>query len=117
LHGLTFKETVPDIRNGKVVDVVRELGGYGIAVLFHDPLADPDGVRHEYGLKLTALESVGSVNAVVLAVAHEQFKLFVAAWFANLCCCGTGCGVVVDVKGILGGEDVEEFGMRYRSLS
>jgi UDP-N-acetyl-D-glucosamine/UDP-N-acetyl-D-galactosamine dehydrogenase len=78
--GMTFKENCPDIRNSHVVDVIRELQEFGCEVVVHDPWADADDVRHEYGLTLLpALESEGGVplaayDAVVLAVAHEKFR-------------------------------------------
>jgi len=114
--GLTFKENVPDIRNSKVVDVVRELEDYGIEVLVHDPLADPAETRHEYNLELTALETVDPVDAVVLAVAHDQFKTLGITRLAQFCCNGGGCGVLVDVKGVLKRSEVEKAGLRYWSL-
>ena len=114
--GLTFKENVPDIRNSKVVDVIRELADYGVEVLVHDPLADPAEARREYGLELTALDVAGPVDAVVLAVAHEQFRGVDAAWLARRCCNGGGCGVVADVKGVLQREAVEAAGLRYWTL-
>ena len=59
---------------------------------------------------------MGPVDAVVLAVAHDQFKAFDAAALARLCCNGGGCGVIVDVKGMLSREAVEAAGLRYWSL-
>ena len=71
--GVTFKENVADIRNSKVVDVVRELMDFGVNVHVHDPNASPNEVAHEYGLTLT--EEVGKdYDAVVVAVAHTAFK-------------------------------------------
>ena len=114
--GLTFKENVPDIRNSKVVDVVNELEDYGIHVLVHDPLADPAETRHEYGLELTALEAVDAVDAVVLAVAHQQFRAFGVEQLAEICARNSGHGVIIDVRGILDRAAVEAAGLRYWSL-
>ncbi|MGC1727993.1 MAG: Vi polysaccharide biosynthesis UDP-N-acetylglucosamine C-6 dehydrogenase TviB [Steroidobacteraceae bacterium] len=72
--GITFKENCPDIRNSKVVDVVRELEKHGARVDIHDPWADAAQCRHEYGLKLTRTVRPGSYDAVVVAVAHRQFR-------------------------------------------
>lgn len=70
--GITFKENCPDIRNSRVIDVIRELQSYGAAVDVYDPLADSKEVEHEYGLKL--LESpTKRYHAIVLAVSHEEF--------------------------------------------
>ncbi|MCU0450807.1 MAG: nucleotide sugar dehydrogenase [Bernardetiaceae bacterium] len=70
--GITFKENCPDIRNSRVIDVVRELQEFGAQVHVHDPWARTDEVRHEYGLDLAPL--AGPYDAVVLAVAHREFK-------------------------------------------
>jgi len=71
--GLTFKENVPDIRNSKVVDIIRELHEFGVETFVHDPLAAADDALHEYGLRLTDWESLPAADALILAVAHRQF--------------------------------------------
>ncbi len=114
--GLTFKEDVPDIRNSKVVDVIRELADYEAQVLVHDPLADADEVRHEYGLELCALEGLAAVDAVVLAVCHRAFAGLTPAALAALCRTENGPGVVIDVKSRLDGQAVRAAGLRYWSL-
>jgi UDP-N-acetyl-D-galactosamine dehydrogenase len=93
--GLTFKEDVPDIRNSKVVDIVRELSASGIAVQVHDPMADPAHARREYGIELAALEALQPADAVVLAVAHDAYK---AGWPLIVPLLHDSKGVVVDVK-------------------
>ncbi len=114
--GLTFKENVPDIRNSKVVDVVNELLEYGIDVLVHDPVASPEEAKHEYGIELADLETVGAVDAVILAVVHDAYRQrFTPAVLKGLCG-DEGCGVVVDVKSLLAREAVEEEGLQYWSL-
>src|SRR5882724_918161 len=72
--GVTFKENVPDIRNTRVVDIVRELADFGIAVQLHDPTADGDLLKEEYGLSLSALDKLQPADAVVLAVAHRGYR-------------------------------------------
>ena len=72
--GVTFKENVPDIRNTRVVDIVRELEDFGIAVQLHDPEADGDLLQHEYQLTLTPLDKLQPADAVVLAVAHASYR-------------------------------------------
>ncbi len=72
--GVTFKENVPDIRNTRVVDIVRELEDFGIAVQLHDPEADGDLLQHEYQLTLTPLDKLQPADAVVLAVAHTSYR-------------------------------------------
>ncbi|MCK5913819.1 MAG: nucleotide sugar dehydrogenase [Desulfuromusa sp.] len=114
--GLTFKEDVPDIRNTKIVDIVSELEDYGVNVIVHDPFAEPDETRHEYGLELTDLAAVGKVDAVIYAVSHKSFATLTVDDFANFCRNGSGKGVIVDVKSILNRDEVEAAGMVYWSL-
>ena len=114
--GLTFKEDVPDIRNTKVVDIVSELQDYGIEVLIHDPLANQDETRHEYGLELTELAAVGKVDAVIYAVSHKSFAELTTDDFVEYCSNGNGSGVVVDVKSILKRDEIEAAGLIYWSL-
>jgi UDP-N-acetyl-D-galactosamine dehydrogenase len=72
--GVTFKENVPDIRNTRVVDIVRELEDFGITVQLHDPEADGDLLKEEYDLALTPLDKLQPADAVVLAVAHASYR-------------------------------------------
>ena len=71
--GITFKENCPDIRNSKVVDVIRELQSFGTTVEVYDPQADAEEVKHEYGLSLISKPDK-KYHAIVLAVSHEEFK-------------------------------------------
>ena len=97
--GLTFKEDVPDTRNSKVVDIVRELMSYGINVQVHDPLALAEEARHEYGITLTPMEALRPADAVVLAVAHADYVAGGWPFIAQLLV--GGAGVVLDVKSAL----------------
>jgi len=72
--GLSFKENVPDLRNSHVIDVIKELRTYGVQVFVHDPVVDPAEARHEYGLDLVSWEALPTADAMVLAVAHRQFR-------------------------------------------
>jgi len=71
--GMTFKENCPDIRNSKVIDVVRELQSFGARVLVHDPIADSQECEHEYGVALTAWDALPRASAVVAAVSHAEY--------------------------------------------
>jgi len=71
--GLSFKENCADIRNSKVVDVVRELAEFGVAAFVHDPHADPKAAWHEYGIELTPWDSLQPADALILAVSHASF--------------------------------------------
>jgi len=72
--GLTFKEDCPDIRNTRVIDVVNELASYGLTVHVHDPVADPDEARREYGIELKHWDALPRAQAIVAAVSHRVFK-------------------------------------------
>jgi UDP-N-acetyl-D-glucosamine/UDP-N-acetyl-D-galactosamine dehydrogenase len=72
--GLTFKEDVPDTRNSRVVDVVRELQSFGANVLVHDPIACPKEAEHEYGIRLTKWEELPPAAAIVAAVSHREYQ-------------------------------------------
>jgi UDP-N-acetyl-D-glucosamine/UDP-N-acetyl-D-galactosamine dehydrogenase len=72
--GLTFKENVPDTRNSRVVDVIRELQSFGANVLVHDPVADANEAAHEYGIRLTEWDRLPRAAAVVAAVAHRELR-------------------------------------------
>jgi UDP-N-acetyl-D-galactosamine dehydrogenase len=72
--GLAFKENCPDFRNSRVVDVIRELTDYGMAVDVHDPCVDADEVLRQLGLALVTEPAPASYDAIILAVAHDQFR-------------------------------------------
>ena len=72
--GLTFKENCPDVRNTKIVDVVKELKKYGCSVDVCDPWADADEAEHEYGLRLVRKIKAGTYDAVIMGVAHQEFR-------------------------------------------
>ena len=93
--GITFKENCPDVRNTKVVDVVKHLKEYGTNVTIYDPLADPSEVQHEYGLETVNQIPEGTFDSVVLAVAHKEFLDMDLDNLKN------GKTVVYDVKGVL----------------
>jgi UDP-N-acetyl-D-galactosamine dehydrogenase len=72
--GLTFKEDCPDLRNSRVIDVIRELESYGVVVHVHDPVADAAEARHEYGVELVPFDALPQSAAIVAAVAHREFR-------------------------------------------
>jgi len=73
--GLTFKENCGDLRNSKVVDIIRELKNYGVEVFVTDPLADAEEAHHEYGFHLTPFNDLPKADAIVVAVAHQEYKI------------------------------------------
>ena len=96
IMGITFKENCPDIRNSRVIDVIRELQEYGCNVAVSDYWADKDEVKHEYGLELTDDVNYDNFEAIVMAVSHDKFKLLS---FQN------ENQVIYDIKSILDKSD------------
>jgi UDP-N-acetyl-D-galactosamine dehydrogenase len=94
--GLTFKENVPDTRNSKVLDIVRELQSFNIDVQVHDPLASAEEARQEYGLALADLDTLRPADAVILAVSHEDYVS--GGWPLVTRLLKGGQGVVLDIK-------------------
>lgn len=95
--GLTFKENCPDLRNSKVVDIIRELESYGISVQVSDPVADAAEAKHEYGVVLTPFNELQPASAVVLAVAHQVYREMLPADILRLV---NGKPVLIDVKSV-----------------
>ncbi len=93
--GLTFKENCPDLRNSKVIDIITELQSYGANVIVHEPLGEPAEARHEYGVDLTAWDAIPQVDAIVAAVAHNEY---LAQPLSNLTAKLKSGGVFIDVK-------------------
>jgi UDP-N-acetyl-D-galactosamine dehydrogenase len=94
--GLTFKEDVPDTRNSRVVDIVRELESFGLQVQVHDPLANAADAKHEYGLTITEFGALRPADAVILAVAHGSYVE--GGWPLIERLLAGGSGLVFDVK-------------------
>jgi UDP-N-acetyl-D-galactosamine dehydrogenase len=103
--GLAFKENCPDLRNTRVVDVIKEFKVYGTRVDVHDPWIDASAARHEYGLDLVEQPAAGDYDAVILAVAHRQFVQMGAAQIRALTKSG---GVLFDVKHVLPKATVDD---------
>jgi UDP-N-acetyl-D-galactosamine dehydrogenase len=94
--GFTFKENVPDIRNTRVIDIYKELLTYGINVQVFDPMADPDEIMEEYGIKLSAENQLKPAHAVLLAVPHAYFLAKDWSYLENLLHDNTG--IIMDIK-------------------
>jgi len=105
--GITFKENVSDIRNSKVVDIIAELKEYGIDVIICDPLADSAEVKHEYGLTLSAYNKNIKIDALLVAVSHNEFKSIFTAKAIKQHFGKNDRVVVVDLKGILKEETAQ----------
>lgn len=106
--GLTFKEDCPDLRNSRVIDVIRELQAYGAKVVVHDPVADPAEAHHEYGVALTPWDELPPSAAIVAAVAHREFKARpIADYAAKL----RPQGVLADVKSQFDAQELSSLGV------
>ena len=112
--GLSFKENVPDLRNTRVIDIINELKDYGVEVLAHDPLADPEEARHQYNIKLVSLKDIKDVDAVVLAVAHRNYQEMGIGRIADLC--RKGYPILLDIKAIFEPETASSTGINYWRL-
>lgn len=102
--GLTFKENCPDLRNTRVIDVVRELTDYGVAVDVHDPWASPEEAHEEYGLDLVSDPSPASYDGILLAVAHDQFRTMGASGIRQW---GRDSHILYDLKFVLPAHAVD----------
>jgi len=102
--GLTFKENCPDLRNTRVVDVVAALRDYNLSVDIHDPWADPEEARDEYGIELTGEPEPGAYDAITLAVAHDDFRELANPGIRRW---ATDNAVIFDLKHILPPDQVD----------
>ncbi len=98
--GFTFKENCPDTRNTKVIDIYNELGEYGIKPIVVDPQADADEAKRLYGIDFESLDAVKDMDAVIVAVAHEDFKDYTAKDIAKFFNASHKTKVFLDIKGI-----------------
>lgn len=99
--GITFKENCPDVRNTKVIDIIRTLKEFEMQVDSYDPWASNSEVEKEYGIKMKSELSEQSYDAVILAVAHDKFKMINVRSLCN------PNGIIYDVKGVLDKESVD----------
>ncbi|MCY1559895.1 nucleotide sugar dehydrogenase [compost metagenome] len=100
--GLTFKENCPDLRNTKVVDIVKELAEYNISVDVYDPWVSAEEAGHEYGLIPVSEPATGAYDAIILAVAHSEFRRLGADNIHKL---GKAEHVLYDLKYIFSAEE------------
>ncbi|MCR5304338.1 MAG: nucleotide sugar dehydrogenase [Lachnospiraceae bacterium] len=114
--GITFKENCPDARNTKVVDIIKELEEYGIKPVVVDPAADPEEVRRLYSIELSGKDALKDMDAVVVAVAHDQFKDLkphdLAAYYSP----EHKTKVMMDIKSIYDRSEFEDCGFKYWRL-
>jgi UDP-N-acetyl-D-galactosamine dehydrogenase len=102
--GLAFKENCPDVRNTRVVDIIASLAKVNAVIDVYDPWVDADEAKHEYGIRPIAAPVVGSYDAIIIAVAHDQFKVLGAAGIRAL---GKPDSIIFDVKYVLPRDAVD----------
>lgn len=112
--GFTFKENCPDTRNTKVFDIIKELSEYGIKPLVTDPIADIREAKHLYDLEFVDFNAVHDMDAIVLAVAHSEFKKLTLSQIDNLF--DNGKKILIDIKGIMNRKEYEDAGYLYWRL-
>ena len=113
--GFTFKENCPDTRNTKIIDIFNELREYGISAVITDPTADADEARRLYGVEFVPFDSIRDMDAVILAVAHEQFKALTMDQLDAMFRAGQP-KVLLDLKGLLDRKAYEAAGYNYWRL-
>lgn len=115
--GLTFKENCPDTRNSKVKDILQRLGEYGVSPIVVDPWADPEIARHEYGIDLKNLEDVQGADCIIVAVAHNEFKVLKLVDLQKLYKRVPNCKkVLIDVKAIYDIDELKASGLQWWRL-
>lgn len=101
IMGIAFKENCPDLRNSKVVDVIKELQEYGINITVVDPIVDPKEAEIEYGIKISQISEVKNVDGLILAVKHKEFENIslddIKTYFKN----SIDKPIIFDLKGVL----------------
>lgn len=113
--GFTFKENCPDTRNTKIIDIYNELKEYGITAVIADPAADADEAKRLYGVEFVNMNSIHDMDAVILAVAHEQFKALKMEQI-NALYASDAKKVLLDLKGLLDRKAYEAAGYYYWRL-
>jgi len=115
--GFTFKENCPDTRNTRVIDIVNELKEYGLIPMIADPEADAEEAKHEYGIVFDSVEDIKKMDAIVVAVGHDQFLNFTQEDFNKMFKEGVSeSKVLLDIKGLLDRTEYEVAGYKYWRL-
>nr|WP_289037981.1 nucleotide sugar dehydrogenase [uncultured Allobacillus sp.] len=115
IMGLTFKEDCGDVRNTRVIDIIDELKDYDIDVVVHDPMADNEEVKREYGIDLVDKSEIKDVDAIVVAVGHQLFSNYNLDNFDELYK-NPNKKVLIDIKEILDRDEATNRGYHYWSL-
>lgn len=118
IFGFTFKENCPDIRNTKVIDIVKELNEYQVQTVLVDSKADSILAKKLYGVEVMSMEQVAnhSMDGIILAVSHEEFKQYTPDDWSRFYKEETACRLFADIKGIYDKEEYEKKGYSYWRL-
>ncbi len=111
--GLTFKEDCADLRNSRVINIIEELTSYSVAPMVHDPLADPEDARTFFNIRLTPLEDMVDLDAIVIAVGHQLYRTMPLKKLLSLL---KPNGCVIDIKSILDVSELQKAGVHFWRL-
>ena len=111
--GLTFKEDCADLRNSRVINIIEELTSYSVAPMVHDPLADPEDARSFFNIRLTPLEEMVDLDAIVIAVGHQLYRTMPLEKLLNLM---KPNGCIIDIKSILDVSELQKAGVHFWRL-
>lgn len=115
IFGFTFKEDCPDTRNTRVIDIVKELNEYDVSPLIFDPIADKIEAKSVYGLTLNSEAELVGLDALIIAVDHQVFKTYqISDWLKRFK--DNGAKVIIDVKGVVSPESLENKEVNYWRL-
>ena len=112
--GFTFKENCPDTRNTKIIDIVNELGEYGITPVIADPEADAEEAKWLYGIEFVDMDTIKDMDTIILAVAHDYFRKLSVSEIDTLY--NDGKKILIDIKGLLDRKEFEDAGYAYWRL-
>ncbi|MCM3511382.1 nucleotide sugar dehydrogenase [Carnobacterium inhibens] len=115
IFGFTFKENTPDTRNTRVIDIVKELNEFGIQPLIFDPVADQKEGLNEYGLEFNTIEEMAELDAIIIAVNHDEFKEYNIEKWTNFYINGKD-KVLLDIKGLVNKNEATNAGFSYWGL-
>lgn len=114
--GFTFKENCPDTRNTKIIDIINELKEYGVRPFITDPIADAEEAARLYGIEFCSMEDINNCDAIILAVAHDEFTRLSHRDIDNMFKNGDKSRVLADLKGVLNRKQYEDLGYNYWRL-
>lgn len=113
IFGLTFKEDCPDLRNSRVINIIKELNDYGIETVIHDPAVQPQDAKKNVGITLTPAEDFKNLAALIIAVPHKEFRDQSLDYFTKTL---TKNGCLIDVKSMLGVASIEDKNINFWRL-